>query len=412
MTNNTKKNFIWNLIGLSAYSLVSFLLLIIVKRANGVDEAGIFTYAFSLSTLFFYLSLYYNRTFQIANYDKENTFNHYLSTRLVTSLISIVLIILFSIISGFNGYKILIIVLLFLFRIVDAISDCFYGYIQSKDKLYQVGISYSLKSIFGILMFILIDILTNSVCYALTSLIVINIIFFLLYDLSCFKKLNNKKISFDFSRTKPILKQSFSIFLFSFLAIYLANAQKYVITYFSSDELQTIFGILIMPATILSLIGNYLIHPFLNTLNNYRVKNEYKNFNKLIIKILLALLILGIMVLGFIYFFGIWILNIIYAMVLDKYLLYLMLIIIAALLNAMGMIISSALTLLNKNNLQAGIYFISSLVATISCYLLIKKGIIFGAAISYLISSVTLVILFIAFYTYVIRLRIKGDKNE
>ena len=66
-TNDLRKNFIWNLIGLSFYGFISLFLLIIVKRINGLDISGIFSYAYSICTLFFYISLYYSRTYQIAN---------------------------------------------------------------------------------------------------------------------------------------------------------------------------------------------------------------------------------------------------------------------------------------------------------------------------------------------------------
>ena len=243
MKNNNKRNFIWNAVGLSAYSFISLLLLIIVKLINGIDTAGIFTYAFSITTLFFYISLYYNRTYQIANYNNENKFNHYLTTRILTSVISLVVILIFSLISRFDAYKISVIVLLMCFRTVDAISDCFYGYIQSKDNLYQVGISYTLKSVVGTILFLVVDYFTDNLCLSLGLLVLINVIFLLLYDIRCFNKLSKEKIKLDISNTKKILMDSMPIFFFSFLAIYLANCQKYVITYFSDNDLQTIWYI-------------------------------------------------------------------------------------------------------------------------------------------------------------------------
>ena len=74
--SNDRKNFIWNTIGLTLYAIVSLILLIIVKRINGMDTAGVFTYAFSLSSLLFYVSLYYSRVYQIANYDGNKNKNN------------------------------------------------------------------------------------------------------------------------------------------------------------------------------------------------------------------------------------------------------------------------------------------------------------------------------------------------
>lgn len=394
-----KKNFIWNMIGLTAYSFVSLFSLIIVKYINGVNEAGIFTYAFSITTLFFYISLYYNRTFQIANYNLKNSFNHYITTRFLTAILSLILAIVFSIVSGFSFHKIIIIIFLMLFRIVDAISDCFYGYLQANDKLYQVGISYFLKSFFGIILFLLIDYFTKNISFSLIILIMVNILFFIFYDLKCFRKITKDKIKIDFLNSKIILKKATPIFLFSFLAMYLANCQKYVITYFSKNELQTIFGILIMPATVLSLIGNYLIHPFINTLNKYKISKKYDEFNRLTLKILLALFAFGILALIGTYLIGIKILNIIYQINLNKYKLDLLMIIISAIFYSATMIISGVLTLINVNKSQTYIYFICSIISTISCYYFIKNDIIDGSTFSYLLTSVVLLLIFMILYT-------------
>ena len=274
MKSNTRKNFIWNIVGLSAYTFVSLILLVIVKLCNGVEQAGIFSYSFSLCNLFFYSCLFFNRTYQIANYEKYK-FNQFLTTRIITCLLSLLIVLIFSLISNFDIYKILIILLLLLFRIVDAISDCFYGFIQSKEKLYQVGISYFFKSFLGVIVFLIINYFLNNMILAISLLVIVNIIIFIFYDMSCYKKIKSAKISLDFSNIRNIFSDAFAVFFFSFICVYLANSQKYIITYYTTNELQTIFGILIMPATMLSLIGNYLLNPFLKVDDVYYYEDDY-----------------------------------------------------------------------------------------------------------------------------------------
>ena len=396
-TNNDKKNFLWNIIGLSAYSFISFFLLVIVNRCNGTDEAGIFTYAFSICNLFFYVALYFNRTYQISN-SKKYPFNSYLTTRIVTAFLSFIILLFFSIISGFDSYKLIIIMLLMLFRVVDAISDCFYGYIQSKERLYQVGISYFFKSFLGILLFLLVDIYTHNIIISIITLVVVNLIIFVLYDIHCYKKVSEEKIKLDTSKLKNILFASLAVFIFSFISVYLANLQKYVITYFASNEIQTIFGILIMPATMLSLIGNYLLNPFITKLNNYKENSNYKDYFKLSMKIIGVIILIGIVGTIFCNYLGIQILNIIYQINLDIYKNMLVLIIIGSIFAALGMILSNLLTILNENKKQVLIYFISSIFSTILCVVLVKKDVIKGATLSYLYGQILNFTLFLILY--------------
>lgn len=395
---NSVKNFIWNAIGLTANSIVSLAFLIIVKLFNGVDDAGIFTYSYSLCILFYYISIYYNRPFQIANATDDKKFNSFFSARIVTSILSLISIIIFSVVSGFSFYKISIIFLLMLFKTCDAISDVFHGDLQKKENLYMVGISYVLKAILGIITFIILNYLTSNLIISILCLVVVNIIIFVFYDYKKFKLGYKEKLSLDFTDIKFILKSCLPIFLFQFISIYLVNCEKYVITYFSSNELQTIFSILIMPATVLSLVGNYLLIPFINKLHEFNCRGNLKEFKKLGNKILFILFGFGILALGVCYLIGIPVLNFIYQIDLDKYKISLLIIILGAVFNSGAMICSGMLTILGKNKIQVYVYGVVSILTTILCYFAIKNDIIFGASLTYLISCGMLFIVFAVIY--------------
>ena len=397
MSSNLKKNFIWNIIGLSSYSFVSLFLMIAVTIINGTSIAGIFSYSFSLCTVFLYIALYYNRTYQISN-DKYS-FNDFFSFRCTSILSSMIFIILFSTVSRFNTSKLIIIVLLMLFRCIDAISDCFYAYLQKEGKLYQVGITYFLKSTIGTILFIICDYYTNNILLSICFLVLTNIIIFVFYDLLCFKKIFKEKIKYSTDNLKSILISTFPVFIFSFLSIFLANSQKIVITYYTANELQAIFGILIMPATFISLIGHYLIQPFITKFISLLKKKNYKSFNELFLKINIFLFLIGLV--GFIicYFIGIPILNMLYHLSLNDYKLDLLIIILGSIFTAISMIISNVLTILKTNNEQALTYFFVSVVTIILCSILTRYYSILGAAISYLVSSLLLVFGLIAIYS-------------
>lgn len=400
------KNFIWNIIGLSAYSFVSMFLLIVVNRINGTDKAGIFSYAFSITTLFFYFALFYNRVYQIANMSEKN-FSEYLSARIITALLSLLFVIIFSLLSSFSLGKILIIFELMLFRVIDSISDCFYGFLQSKDNLYQVGISYSLKSTIGVLFFVIIDLITGSMELSIVGLIVVNILVFMFYDLHCFKKEYKNKIKFksDFKNIQQLLISAIPVFLFTFVASFLLNMQKYVITYYASNEEQAIFGILIMPATMISIVGGYLMNPFVNQLKIDCHKNDFKHFRATVKKIAFLLFAIGLffVILGRV--IGLWFLEKLYNIELSGYNYILVIILCASILYALISIFSSVLTILNKNREQVVIYLLGSLFALAFCILPIYSSTITGATVSYLVSAIICFLLFLLLYTITIKRR-------
>ena len=65
MKNNLKKNFILNSIGSTIYAFTSLFFLIIVTRINDINEAGIFTFAFSNACLLQVICTYSVLSFQV-----------------------------------------------------------------------------------------------------------------------------------------------------------------------------------------------------------------------------------------------------------------------------------------------------------------------------------------------------------
>jgi O-antigen/teichoic acid export membrane protein len=392
------KNFIWNNVGLTFNCFNSLFFLLIVRYINGTDIAGIFTYSFSLCCLFYIISNYYNRAYQVSDYSNKFNFNTYFSCRVFASISSILLLLIFSIISKFDFYKISILLLLMIYRIIESISDCFYAAIQKKDELYKVGISLTVKALIGLMLFLILDLAFKNIIYSIVSLIIINLIILLTYDLKNYKSINNEQLSINFKNIKLLLIDSFPVFIFSFLSIYMANCQKYVLTYYVSNEIQTIFGIIIMPATMLSLVGNYIIMPFINRLVTYYNTQSYKLFKKMATKICISLIFIGILVLICCYFLGIPILNIIYSLNLNNYKMNLMIVILSSIMMSISLIISNLLTILGENKKQTLIYLITSIIATITSIILIKKYYINGAVYSYFISYLVNVILYRVLY--------------
>ena len=65
--NIDKKNVLWNMIGASSNAFTSLIFAIVVTRINGLEEAGIFTYAFATACLFYVIGIYAGRAFQVTD---------------------------------------------------------------------------------------------------------------------------------------------------------------------------------------------------------------------------------------------------------------------------------------------------------------------------------------------------------
>lgn len=394
---NKKRDFIWNLIGTSINSFNSLFFMIVINHINLKSEAGVFTYAYSLICLFFILATFYNRVYQISKSDKFSS-KDFILYRVLSSIFTVIIVFLFSIINGYNLFKLSVIMLICLFRMIEAISDAVYGVLQYKGYLYKSGISLSLKGIIGLIGFTLVDYFTKSITLALVSLIILNLAFFYFYDYKNVKEYLSGKASFN--NILLILKETLPIFIYSFLAMYVANICKYMLDYFDTEEAQNIFGIIFMPSTVIGLCSAYIVVPIITSLNDLLKSKKYKEFNMLVSKMMIILVGVGVVAIIAAYVLGIPVLNVLYGMDLSNYKNLLLLVLVGATFYTLANVYSQVLVLLNVHKMQTLIYVVMSIVSTIICYFLISNYKLSGSVYSYVIFMFILLILYLILYFY------------
>lgn len=394
---NKKRDFIWNLIGTSINSFNSLFFMIVINHINLKSEAGVFTYAYSLICLFFILATFYNRVYQISKSDKFSS-KDFILYRILSSILTVIIVFLFSIINGYNLFKLSVIMLICLFRMIEAISDAVYGVLQYKGYLYKSGISLSLKGIIGLIGFTLVDYFTKSITLALVSLIILNLAFFYFYDYKNVKEYLSGKVSFN--NILLILKETLPIFIYSFLAMYVANICKYMLDYFDTEEAQNIFGIIFMPSTVIGLCSAYIVVPIITNLNDLLKSKKYKEFNKLVSKMMIILVGVGVVAIIAAYVLGIPVLNVLYGMDLSNYKNLLLLVLVGATFYTLANVYSQVLVLLNVHKMQTLIYVVMSIVSTLICYFLISSYKLSGSVYSYVIFMFILLTLYLILYFY------------
>lgn len=400
------KNFNWNLIGTSLNAFNSLFFMIIVTRFVGLEAAGVFTMSFSLACLFCIIGNYSGRIFQVTDIKKELNDKEYIINRIITCSLMMLIVGIYIVLSDYSMYKNIILVLLCLFKCLEAFSEVFFGILQKNDKLYKVGFSLSVKSILCVITFLIISLIFKNVVFACVIIDFVWLISIIIYDIPQSKDLINFKSEVKIKNILKLFKIGFFTFSFMFLSIYLVNLTKYLLDGRVPDDLQAVFGIIIMPATVISLFAQYLINPYLKSLTDLIKNNDIQGFNKLIKKLLFYIIIIGLVAVAGIYLVGIPILNLIYGVNLNSYLIDLIIIMFGSVFLSMSSILSAALTTIRQTFIQLLNYIFCSIFGTIISIILINKFGLTGASISYL------VIMFIQFLIYVITYEISLKKRK
>ena len=404
-----RKKFIWNILGTSFNAFNSLFFMIVVTRINGVNEAGIFTIAFATACIIYMLGVYVGRIYQVTEPDKTITDKEYIVNRLITTISMIILVFIFCLIRKYDTFKTIIFLLLTTFKALEAFSDVIYGILQKNEKLDMVGKSFFFKSLLSVMVFIIVDLITKNLITSIVSIILINLTIIFVYDIK------NAKVFIDFgeklkkSSIVKIFKSGFYTFAIAFLGVYLLNAPKYAIDSYLGNDLQTIFGIIVMPATVVGLVAQFLIHPYLNQILKFYENKDLKNLNKLTLKLILAIFVFGVISSILAYTLGPEVLGIIYGIDLSLYRVSLLIIIISATIYTIGVIYSSILTTIRDTFSQFIIYIILSIFAYIISNMLTKSTGINGAVWAYLSIMSLQFFIYTVYANLKLRKSFKGD---
>lgn len=403
MGNNTKKNVIWNMIGTTANAFNSLFFMIIVTRINGLKDSGIFTLAFSLACLFCFIGNYEGRVFQVTDVKQDFSNKEYIVHRISSCILMMVTVLIYCLIMKYDAYKMSVTFALCFMKCCEVFSDVFYGVLQKNDNLELVGKSLFFKSIASILVFVVFDMVTKNLLLSCVGLDLIWLVVLFLYDIPKTKNLIQKEEKISLTNIIKLYKDGFFSFSILFLAVYLVNAQKYALDGIVAESLQAIFGIVLMPATIISLACQYLLQPILNTIANLYALGQKKEFNILIFKLSLLVLAFGFACVIGAYLLGIPVLNILYGVDISDYKLCLILIIVGAIFYSLSTLVSAALTTIRHTFVQFIVYSLTSLFALFVSKLFIIKFSLIGASFAYLLCMFIQFLLYLLIYIYIMR---------
>ena len=389
------KNFIWNSLGTGINSFNSLFFLIIVTRVNDIQTAGIFSIAYATATILYTLAMYSGRLCQVTDIKNKITDKDYIVNRTLTCIIMLIGAAGFLLIQQYSGFKTTIFALLAIFKGIEAFSDILYGVMQKNDILYKSGQSLSLKGFVGIAAFLIVDLVTRDLRWACLAVIVVNVLALVIFDyLMITRKLIDIKVKVDFGNVLSIFKSEFFVFVNSFAGIYILNAPKYAIDNFLTDDIQAIYGYIMMPATVMTLFTQFIVMPFLGKLKEMYEQKQLKEIEKVTLKIKLIVIAFGGFAVLCAYLIGPEFLGLVYGLDLTAYRMNLCVIIGSYIFYAISYINLVTLTTIRHTFIQFVIYVASMVIAYIGSTVLVQNFGINGATFS---CTTTLAIQFILY---------------
>lgn len=400
MKKNKKlqKNFLWNTIGSAFYSFTSLFFLVATTRINNIGEAGVFTFAFSNACVFFVLGSYAGRIFQITEKDKRTEESDFFYNRLLSVAGMVLAGIVFGLARRYSSDKLALVLVLIVFKAIEAFAEFYYAVIQKRNEIVFVGKSLTIKALASTAAFVIVDLLTKNIFLASVAMVAVCLIVLFSYDVRKAYALGYKRQKFRKKACMLIFKMGFLVFIMNILTQYLINAPKYAIDLLSSPDQQTIYGIVSMPATLMILVSNFLVHPLVNDLKTRIDDGDRCGVDGIIGRLTLAVIGIGALCVVGAVVFAVPVFNLVYSIDISDSVWALAIILIAASIYGIVFVLENVLIIMRRLKGQVIAFMTVSVLTAIMSRGFVRWDAIYGGAISYLVAMCVLLVLYLVQY--------------
>ena len=402
--NSLRKDYLWNAIGASANSFISLLLLIVVTRVNGIEDYGMFSFAWGYTIIFFTIGLYGGRIYQVSDVQNEFQSRAYISLKFLTSVFMFAAAVVFILWNGYGADRAALLLSLTVYKILDAVADPLYGVLQRRSGLWLAGISMTLKAAIGFAAFTAVLVETHNMLFASFCLIAANLLFILCWDLPKMRAREavGNVLSGNLKPSLLLLKRSTWIFSFALLTQLLPNIPRYFVDIEHQRELGA-FGIVIMPATLLNLFVTFLIFPRLVGLSETFAAGGYVRFSRSVSKLLLASIGFGFFAIVVTWLIGAPVLSFILNVDLYPYRAAMTLAVAGGTLNTVTMICSNILSVMRRFPPQLFAYLAAVIVCFAASIPLVSASAVWGGVLAFVIANAVQAAAFFIIYRAALR---------
>lgn len=398
-TNNINKSgYVWNMIASIALAVQSAVVLVVMTRTNPLEDAGVFSIAYAISTLMLYIGQFGVKKFQISDVNEEYSFQEYFGFRIITSIAMMAAAVTFSafgfIFRGYSTVKFCVIIIICLIQLTDSFDDLFFGRFQQVGRLDVASKATSFRVILGTATCMVSLILTGNLILSVAAWLLTVTIALFVSSVSVAKNFCTLKASFRIEKMRGLFRANFPLFAGTFLLLYIGNAPKYAIDLYLNEEAQAIFNFIFMPVFVVGLFANFIFNPIIVDLaeswNNGEIPAFVSGMKRqaAVVCGITAFCITG----GFAV--GCPILSLLYNTDLSDRRTELCVLLLGGGMLAMVNLFTVGITIIRKQSLLTAGYVAAAFIAKLTAHFFIRHYALMGAAIMYTFIIGILMILF------------------
>ena len=404
-----KYKYIWFTMGTACFALATLVMTIVISRLLGETQAGMFSVGLSIAQWLVTIAYFEIRTFQVTDVRNEYSFKYYLTLRILMCIITFLASIVYVVFNNYDIQKVIIILLVCLYKISDSISDTFEVEFHKEDRIDISGKSEFYRVFFSILVLVIAVAVSKNL---ILSLIIMNVVAYgmiVLLDISIAVKRVSVRMTGDMKRLWKLVKMCIPLAVSTFLSTYIINSSKLSVDRVLGDEAQLYYTAVFMPNMVINLFSGIIFKPMQTAMAVNYYEKKYKNFWHIISKMILIITGFTFVCEVGAYVLGIPVLSWLYGVNLKEYKLTLLLLLLCGGINAINIIFYYVLAIMRKQKYMTILYIIVCLVSFLIMDTMTGKMGLMGASLGYLILVSLLAALLLV---YIIIQTRRNTKNE
>ena len=283
-------NSLGSLTGLGCQWLIT---IVVVRLANGFDDAGLYSLAMSVYGIFGPLAQYRMYTYQISDVRAENSTGEYMGIRILTSSGALLLCVVYSALTCPSSF--LPIILLYgLFKTTGLVIDVLHACDQAHRRLEYIGISLALQGVGSLVSFAVMMSVFGSLELALLGMVVATLLVGLLFDLPRTSRFDSLRPRFNSQKIKRFLISCFPIVVAGVAVSASTSLPRQYLSYAMGDAALGVYASVAAPVALIQMGVSYIYNPLLGIFAEYYESHDRAAFTKLMGKTAAAMVVVGL----------------------------------------------------------------------------------------------------------------------
>ena len=286
---SVSQNALYNMIGAFVFCFCQWVTSgVLVYRLSpteiAANNAGLLQLAITTTNIFFAISCYNMRTYQISDTKNEYSYGDYTGVRIVTSVIAVVLCVVYVIAWGFSFKAIVCTVLYMFFKLNETFSDVLHGIDQKNYRMDYICVSLCIRGISSVIVFVIAIMLFDDILIAVALMALVCSLEVFAYDIKVTKQFGSIKPIFNTRTIIKLLIVCMPAVISSAAFTAITSIPRQTLASMRSEESLGYYGTIATPLLVVQILATSIFNPMLTELSELYSKGEVVAFAKRIAK--------------------------------------------------------------------------------------------------------------------------------